>query len=73
MTPDKIYIPGKWLHVPSNHFETEPSYDCTEYIRKDALVEWLKGRINDGDEEGLMTNQIANLAYKDVIDHIDEL
>ena len=42
MTPDKIYIPGKWLHVPKNHFETEPSYDCTEYIRKDALLERLE-------------------------------
>ena len=37
--PDKIYIPGKWLHIPANHFETEPSYRCTEYIRKDALLE----------------------------------
>jgi len=44
-----------------------------EYIRKDALVEWLKERINNGDEEGLMTNQIANLAYKDVMDKISSL
>ena len=42
-TPDKIYIPGKWLCVPSNHFETEDSPGATEYIRKDALLEWANG------------------------------
>jgi hypothetical protein len=42
MTPDKIYIPGKWLHVPNNHFETEPSYKATEYIRKDRVLNILK-------------------------------
>ena len=71
--PDKIYIPGKWLHIPSNHFETEDSPGATEYIRKDALVVWLNERINDGDEEGLMINQIANLIYKEVIDKINAL
>ncbi len=43
------------------------------YIRKDALVEWLEERINDGDEEGLMANQIANFAYKDVIDKLNSM
>ena len=46
-TPDKIYIPGEWLHVPSNHFETEDSPGATEYIRKDALLEWAKEQIKD--------------------------
>jgi len=41
-TPDKIYIPGKWLNVPSNHFDTEDSPGATEYIRKDDLLEWAK-------------------------------
>ena len=41
-TPDKIYIPGKWLHVPSNQFEMEDSPGATKYIRKDTLLEWAK-------------------------------
>jgi len=43
-TPDKIYIPDEWLHIPSNHFETEDSPGATEYIRKDALLEWAKAK-----------------------------
>ena len=72
MTPDKIYFPKNGL--PAYIINTKPIGDndiC--YIRKDALVEWLNNRISDGDEEGLMTNQIANFAYKDVIDKLNSL
>lgn len=40
--PNKIYVPAKWMHVPGNLFDTEPTTGATEYIRKDALLEWAK-------------------------------
>ena len=40
--PDKIYIPAEWMNVPKNFFETKESIGATEYIRKDALLEWAK-------------------------------
>jgi len=70
MTPDKIYIPGKWLHVPSNHFETEPSYDATEYIRKDALVEWAKENFETCKIVGTRAMQKA---FEELIDRIKSL
>ena len=79
--PDKIYIPiieedGKKL-LCTNWWETDARSryvnETIPYIRKDALMEWLEERISDGDDEGLMTNQIANLAYKDVIDKLNSM
>ena len=48
-TPNKIYIPGKWLCVPKNHFETEDSPGATEYIRKEVILEWLNEKHKDLD------------------------
>ena len=42
MVPDKIYING------FSAFATEPIKDGTEYIRKEALLEWAKGEIMPG-------------------------
>lgn len=73
MIPDKIYI--DIIDMDSGYMMA-PSFENNggaEYIRKDALLEWLEERINDGDEEGLMTNQIANFAYKDVIDKLNSM
>lgn len=70
--PDKIYC-GNNGHGNLS-YSTEKIYPLMEeYIRKDTLLEWLEERISDGDDEGLMTNQIANLAYKDVINKINSL
>ena len=75
--PDKIYIPIRFKDIgrlaPTWWQEPIEGYTNIEYIRKDALLEWLEERISDGDDEGLMTNQIANLAYKDVINKINSL
>ena len=75
--PDKILInrgnDGKLHHSYWTTDQELVPFEDTIYIRKDALMEWLEERINDGDEEGLMTNQIANFAYKDVIDKINSL
>lgn len=40
--PEKIYIPAKWMNVPSNIFDKEPSGGATEYIRKDIHDETIK-------------------------------
>lgn len=86
MTPDKIYVciprrlnlstfkeDSKYVGMAYTDKGNLTSPQIEEYIRKEALMEWLNNRISDGDEEGLMTNQIANLAYKDVIEKISEL
>ena len=72
-TPDKICVAPHQITDYDLDIQDVGHNGAVEYIRKDALVEWLKERISDGDEEGLMTNQIANLAYKDVIDKINSL
>ena len=41
--PDRIYING------FSAFATEPVKDGIEYIRKDALIEWLKANLQDRD------------------------
>jgi len=40
--PDKIYIPLGALEVL--HYEQKKSENVTEYIRKDALLEWAKNQ-----------------------------
>ena len=64
-TPDKIYIPGEWLCIPKNHFETEDSPGATEYIRKDALLEWAKFKRFEVPGNGE--------AYQELIDKINSL
>ena len=74
IVPNKIYLQSEKDYYLSEKWTSEPceGLENTEFIRKDALIKWLKERINDGDEEGIMTNQIANLAYKDVIDKLND-
>ena len=76
MIPNRIYLPWEYAEtdvLPPGVTTKQVFGKDVCYIRKEALVEWLNNRISDGDEEGLMTNQIANLAYKDVIDKINSL
>ena len=40
-------------------------------IRKDALIEWIKNKINFSD--GGFVNGLLCLAYKDVIEHLNEM
>lgn len=71
--PDKIYIQtnagetisSKWTTIPFRDFEN------TEYIRKDALIEWLENKIKISD--GGFVNGLICLAYKDVIEHLNEM
>jgi len=44
MIPDKIYMPNELL---SEEWTTHIDGDDIEYIRKDALLEWLKEQQNE--------------------------
>lgn len=72
MAPDKIYINNyngndtfgnQWHTKPSE----SPSVVSHEYIRKDALLEWVKEK-----EQNAITN-LVKLTYKTVIDKIKSL
>ena len=71
-TPDKIYlnIPKEELKAPldSTTWDTKAFNDCinVEYIRKDALLEWLKDMIDYSSKE-------RQGAYQNVIDKINSL
>lgn len=78
--PDKIYISiikvdGKNL-LCTNWCETDISShahvnETIQYIRKDALLEWLKSQIKIPDV-GFITG-LTYVAYQDVIEHINEM
>lgn len=67
MKPDKIYIPAEWMGVPKNIFDTEPSTGATEYIRKDALLEWAKDKQYES-----LTIHTYNF-WQEVIDKLNEM
>jgi hypothetical protein len=70
--PTKIYF--TILDMGSGYVYT-PSLDDnggTEYIRKDALIEWLEGRMTvEGATEGIVGGY--DMALKDVIEHLKEM
>lgn len=66
MRPDKIYIPAEWMDVPGNIFDTKPSTGATEYIRKDALLEWAKQKQYDS------TTIVQDNLWQEVIDKLKE-
>ena len=56
--PDKIFIaetPNKLIEIWSDEpIESKPYITEHEYIRKDALIEWLKENLQEAcDEEGI--------------------
>ena len=71
--PDKLYIGrrnygpliGGWKSQPFTSKEIE----SIEYIRKDALLEWLENKIKISD--GGFVNGLVCLAYRDVIEHLN--
>lgn len=70
--PDKIYING-W-----SAFATEPVKDGTEYIRKDALLEWAKeahdsGPIKDSADKGDAWSIGYLCGMKDMIDKLNSM
>ena len=77
MIPDKIYFPADglpayidWDGSPVRTKQAEDSDVC--YIRKDALIEWLEGKMTkEGATEGIVGGY--DFALKDVIKHIESL
>jgi hypothetical protein len=71
--PDKIYIQtnageafsSKWTTIPFRDFEN------TEYIRRDALLEWLESKVYEHNEDRF--DDGFNAALGQVIDKINEL
>ena len=70
MAPDKIYLNRR--HPEPYWFEDKQIGSDVEYIRKDALLEYLKGKMTvEEATEGIVGGY--NLALKDVIKHIESL
>ena len=71
--PDKIYVASYNGKAFSHSWTIEPLGDttATEYIRKDALLEWLENKIKISD--GGFVNGLICLAYRDVIEHLNEM
>lgn len=68
-TPDKIYIVPDFIEGLS--LERKDYDDEVCYIRKDSLIEWLENKIKIPDVSFI--NGLTYLAYKDVIEHINEM
>jgi len=73
MAPDKIYVGIRDLGTGyMTDVSLSPGYDYPEYIRKDALLEWLDGKITiEGATEGFVGGYDS--ALKDVIEHINKM
>lgn len=71
--PNKIYLPKEEIEERKPWIETsyDPNWDeC--YIRKDALMEWLDGKMTvEGATEGIVGGY--DMALKDVIDKINSM
>ena len=53
-------------------YEPHKEVNNAEYIRKDALLEWLKGQMTEEEtEEGVILGY--NIALKELINHIKSL
>lgn len=73
--PDKLYIGRRNYGPIIGGWESQPftskEIESIEYIRKDALIEWLENKIakkEDGFASGL-----TNLAYQDVLDKLSSM
>lgn len=76
MIPDKIYFPADglpsyidWDGSPIRTKQVEDSDVC--YIRKDALMEWLEGKVYEHNEDRF--DDGFNAALGQVIDKINSL
>lgn len=72
--PDKIYLWETLIvndgYDPAWHKNSFNEGDV-EYIRKDALLEWLESKIKISDDS--FVNGLIYLAYQNVIEHINEM
>lgn len=77
MTPDKIYlnIPKIQPELDNTTWDTKTYADCenVEYIRKDALMEWLKTKTESAEIVVANSVKVTRQVYKQVIDKIESL
>ena len=69
--PDKIYVDDlAVVNDCSTRISTKPLSDFSEYIRKDALMEWLNKKLQESADR---LDFHANQAYAEVIDKLNSL
>lgn len=66
--PDKIYTDNRGVYAELPIFSQADAN--VEYIRKDALLEWLENKAKVHDS---FVNGLTYLAYKDVIDKLNSM
>lgn len=69
--PDKIYIPNCIDTVSKAILTTTAKPDDVEYIRKNALLEWLESKVYEHNEDKF--DDGFNTALGQVIDKINTL
>ena len=75
--PDKIYIhpnyepSGGWITTETREYQPDDVWE-TEYIRKEALLEWLKSERKKCESRDVELWQRIN-AFTDVIEKIESL
>lgn len=69
--PDKIYLGIDDIGSGYVYNLSLDNNGHPEYIRKDALIEWLENKIKLPDVSFI--NGLTYLAYQDVIEHLNEM
>lgn len=73
---DKIYVreypDGSFNPAWETKRKDDPTTVLREYIRKDALLEWLENEIQHL-SDGSLSGYYISLAYKDMIEHLNEM
>jgi len=67
--PDKIYTDNRGVYAELPIFSQADAN--IEYIRKDALLEWLENKISKN--EGGFVAGLTNLAYQDVLNKLNSI
>ena len=71
--PDKIYVAISKFMCPGLASSSKLKDNLTEYIRKDALLEWLNGLIKDCENSNSYVLGLTSLAYQDLVNKIESL
>ena len=76
MLPDKIYV-REYPDGIARFWESKKKEDVVatiphEYIRKEALLEWIEKEIQ-ALSDGSLSGYYISIAYKDMIEHLNEM
>jgi len=67
--PDKMFVPTRFRLVDALRVRENDTDE--EYIRKDALLEWLENKTKELPDS--FVNGLTYLAYKEVIDKLKSM